>query len=157
MTRRKKLLRLGLKPKKIKSREERKYEKMLAEIADNVKKRKKDKNYQQKSRKEWITNYASNFPHNNQVLSSNWMSGSTAKKSIFEPVRLDNLDLEEINAKRKENNINTPIEQAAKQALGDAKEKAKRVAIICHKSGYQYIGENEDAKNFGKKTQEMEV
>ena len=157
MTRKKKLLRLGLIPEKAKSRKQRKHEQMLQEIADRVQKRKKDPKYQEQQRAEWMKQYAINFPTSNIELRSSWANGTTAKKDIFQPVRLDYLDLEEINAKRKENNINTPIEVAAIEALEQAKEKAKRVAVVCHKSGYQYIGEKEDAKNFGKKSQQMDI
>lgn len=157
MTRRKKLLRLGLVPKKVKTKAQRKHEQMLKDICERVKKRKKDPKVQEAERNEWLQKYASNFTKTDLALRETWANGTTAKKDIFAPVQLDQLDLEEINAKRKENNIELPIEKAATLALEEMKEKAKRVAVICHKSGYQYIGDKEDAKNFGKKSQEMET
>jgi len=156
MIRRKKLFRLGLVPKKTKSREERKHEKMLQDIANRVKQRKKDPKYQEQIKQDWLKNYSESFKKSDLQLRTGWANGTTAKKSVFEPVRLDKLDLEEINAKRKANNIDTPIEKAAIEALEQAKEKAKRVAVICHKSGYQYIGEGKDSKDYGKKTSQME-
>lgn len=34
-------------------------------------------------------------------------------------------------------------------------KKRQRVAVVCHKSGYQYVGESEDPKTFGKKSQAL--
>lgn len=44
-------------------------------------------------------------------------------------------------------------EAAAQQEI---ERKKKRVAVVCHKSGYQYVGEAEDPRTFGKKSQALE-
>lgn len=49
-------------------------------------------------------------------------------------------------------------ELAAREAAAQEQIKVKRgrVAVICHKSGYQYVGESEDPRTFGKKSQALE-
>lgn len=155
MTRRKKLLRLGLVPKKTKSREQRKYEEMLSGIVGRVEKRNKDPKYREQAKEQWLKKYSESFTKSDLELRANWANGTTPKRSIFEPVRLDKLDLEEINAKRKQNNINTPIELAAVEAIDQAKDKAKRIAPLYNKGGLQYISEK-DVKDLGKKTSQLE-
>ena len=86
----------------------------------------------------------------------NWLDGKTDKRTVFDTVNLNNIDTEQVNQKRKELNIGTSIEEGAILAIEQAKEKAKRVAVVCHKSGYQYFGTGKDAKDFGKKTQQSE-
>lgn len=44
-------------------------------------------------------------------------------------------------------------EQVAQKQIA---EKRKRVAVVCHKSGYQYVGESEDPRTFGKKAQALD-
>ncbi|WYW02663.1 hypothetical protein Peetri_00075 [Pseudomonas phage vB_PpuM-Peetri] len=46
------------------------------------------------------------------------------------------------------------VREAAAQV--EIAQKRKRVAVVCHKSGYQYVGEAEDPKTFGKKSQALE-
>lgn len=157
MTRRKKLLKLGLKPEKVKSKEERKYEEMLSGIKKKVQKRKQDKKQQEQLAQEWRENYSKNFPKTNTEPKEGWSNGTCAKRSIFEPVRLDKMDLEEINAKRKENNINTPIEQAVEEAMIEIKRKATMVAPAYSKGAYQFLGNNkQNIRDAGKKNSEME-
>ncbi len=85
-----------------------------------------------------------------------WLSGKTSKVSVFDPVKLDHVDTDIINEKRKAANIDTPIEIGAVEALQEVKRKATMVAVVCHKSGYQYIGSGKDSKDYGKKTSQSE-
>lgn len=157
MIRRKKLLKMGRTKSVHKTAEQKAYEKLLETVKKNNAARKKDKAFQELKRLEEITRYNARFPNGiTYEPTPGWLEGNTTKTSVFDPVRLDKIDTDEVNEKRKAANIDTPIEVAAQTAILDAKEKAKRVAVICHKSGYQYIGAAKDTKDYGKKTSQME-
>ena len=135
-----------------KSKEQKRYENLLSTINSNLKKR--DKN---KINEEWRKTYAVSLQGTNlHNTRQDWAKGSTGKKSIFEATEFRKTDTEKINKKRKALGIKTSIEDGDKIAIEQAKEKATRVAIVCHKSSYQYIGEGKDAKDYGKKTSQLE-
>lgn len=157
MLRRKKLLKIGRKVQVHKTAEQKAYEKLVATALANNKKRAKDKKYQEAKKAKATSDYYAKFPYDN-VIEPNmgWLDGKTTKVSVFDPVNLDRIDTDEINAKRKAANIETTIEQAATEALDEVKRKATMVAVVCHKSGYQYIGSGKDSKDYGKKTSQAE-
>jgi hypothetical protein len=156
MNRKKKMRKLGLIPKPQKSKEQIRYEQMISAICKKVNLREKDHKQKELETNKWIEEYSNHFPKQRLDLRENWANGSTAKKSIFDPISFKNIEnIDEINAKRKELNL-PDLEKGSQKALEQAKEKAKRVAVVCHKSSYQYVGDNEDAKNFGKKSSQLE-
>lgn len=157
MLRKKKMRKLGLIAKPGKTREQQKYEQMVQEISDRVAKRRLNKQLKQKETQMWLAARAPYFVVTNNDVAESWAEGKTTKTSVFDASDFKNIDLEEVNARRLEAGITTPIEMAEKQAQEEIRRKATMVAPAYSKGNYVYLGNDKQAiKDAGKKTQQMD-
>lgn len=157
MLRRKKLLKMGKVKSKPKTAEQLKYDALLATVNKNLIKRKKDKLAKEQSKQDWIDNYSKSLKVGTVEARDTWANGSTTKRSVFDPIRLNNIDIEETNKKRQEAGIYEDIETAAINAQEEAHRKATRIAPAYSKGAYQFLGNDKQVlKDIGKKTQQMD-
>lgn len=157
MLRRKKLQKLGKIAKPVKSRELVKHEKMVEEIVASVRKRRRNKQLKKQETMAWLEARAPYFVVTNNEVKDGWSDGKTTKTTVFDRENFKDMDLEEINARRKAAGIETPIEQAAQEAAQEIRRKATMVAPAYSKGNYVYLGNDKQAiKDAGKKTQQMD-
>lgn len=157
MLRKKKLRKLGKIPKPVKSRKQTEYEQMLNQISVNVKSRRRNKVLKEQERQEWLQSRAASFVLTNQEVSKDWAKGSTKKTSVFNPESIKHIDVDEVNARRKEAGIETTIQEGIEEAKEEAIAKSKRVALAYSKGAYQYLGKDKQTlKDLGKKTSQLE-